>query len=83
MKLELEQLSKIEKVKPSKDLFLKIEHRIKENKKSVFSLTWISLAAALLTAFLVTEVYLVSINFNIDGSQVELISETNNQLYDE
>lgn len=83
MEKQLQLLKDINRVSPSADLLAKIENRIAQPKKQIIPLFWARTAAALLICLMVTEVYVVIENQQINTSSdiSEVLPQTNNLLY--
>jgi hypothetical protein len=82
MENSLELLNSIRTVTPPKDLLLKIERKIENNKQNVIPLRWVKAAAAIFICVFFTEVYLLSNKTQADDLS-ELIVTVDYTLYNE
>lgn len=79
----LHLLDKLEKVKPNKELFQKIEARIQRQKQDTIPLNWLRIAAIAFVCFISVEVYYMTNTSSTDNELNNMVSTIDNTLYDE
>ena len=79
----LEILSNIKKVDPSKDVYAKIERKIRQRKDSVIPINWLRAVAAIFICFASVEIYYVSNDTQVEEDLSQIYYSIDNTLYNE